>query len=439
MFEVSTLEITTSQIRAEYFPFREKRTVRREILSLTGEESSEEPIVTKLESAEPEETPGDSADKLVTLIERPQVSLRQVSLRAVLNTCNYCQGLVRDSCYFGQSSSCGYQKLMRFVYPTTCVQVLVQAADTQRSDAQKTVPVEEATPEAVDAGVVGEEDSSPESSSVKSEEATIIPTPVTPSGDDAAPAPATESDSVEKSASSATLDAPQHTVLTSSSESQAEESATVTQDFRDCVERGGTMIAGPPGVCSSCTVAPEVLKISPSATSVVTPDETQKEEGDSSKTDTSIQPSAQEPPGEAKEPVQEAAVKEPLTQEQDVVKDAQEPDKAEKEANGNGMKNIYADEPSAEPGDADPEMANVPISDNLEEPIQKLSPKNKETAFMRLKNRIKELELNLNLSSRCVSSQRVAFCGGGDDFAAVVSFCGVLPFVLVTQVPGRIE
>ena len=62
----------------------------------------------------------------------------------------------------------------------------------------------------------------------------------------------------------------------------------------------------------------------------------------------------------------------------------------------NGMKVIYAEEPK-DPSDLDLEF--IPPSD-LEEPIQKLSSKGKETAFMRLKNRIKELELNLNLSSR---------------------------------------
>ena len=78
------------------------------------------------------------------------------------------------------------------------------------------------------------------------------------------------------------------------------------------------------------------------------------------------------------------------------------PEKQEPQLNlTNGLKDIYAEEPSPVDSDVDLEAIAPPAGDELQ--YQKLTSGKKETTYMRLKNRIKALELHLNLSSRsCV-------------------------------------
>ena len=347
-------------------------------------------------------------EELVTLIERPQTSFRKTLLN-----CQYCQISTQNVCYFDQASVCGYQKILSFIYPTSCVRKVKQkglnvdyVSDTKTAPRASSSDVASEETTGVDKESDQQTSSEETSTTVRSERADIVPTPASPTSEQA-----------ENEQMDSTLKPSISQSLTSESEKQtipkstAFESKQVTtkfeepvsskeeSNFNDCVAKGGTVIAGSGGGDTSCTMGPDVVEVRPSTTTQPIPEETKAEV-----IDDSLEKNVDSSKGHESVQMVDKAEKQLEDKQTGQVQSEQgshqEEVKLEADAGGNGMKNIYAEEPSTDPSDL--ELDTLTLPDNLEEPIQKLSSKNKETAFMRLKNRIKELELNLNLSSRFV-------------------------------------
>ena len=351
-------------------------------------------------------------EELVTLIERPQISLQKI-----LRNCQYCQKIKQIVCHFDQTSICGYQKVMHFIYPTSCVQKTKKTHPTIQQSATHSMLKDSLKPTGIsDTKMTSDTDKeqqtpSVETSTSESEHVSIVPTPVLQTSDKVKTQEITKQDPVIKPSTSDSVvteyegqTIPESTAFESKREDDMEKRddsvSGEKSNYNDCLEKGGTVIAGSGDVESSCTMGPEVVEVRPSTPSKVVPEQTQAD-GASGRTDENVKQeekgdkSQADPPNVEKE--QEQA-EPPQTQPDQASQ--QEGVKVEQDTNENGMKNIYAEEPLTDPNDLDLESLALP--DTLEEPIQKLSSKNKETAFMRLKNRIKELELNLNLSSRYV-------------------------------------
>ena len=356
----------------------------------------------------------DIFEELVTLIERPQMSLQNT-----LQNCQYCQKSKLNMCYFDQTSVCGYQKVLRFIYPTSCIRKLKQKKPSVENQSQaQTVPKasepdpasEEKTTR--DLSAAQETPSGETASSESSDETVIVPTPPSPTSNQLekeqmeSTIKPSASDSVALESEKQTI--PQSTVFESSHNKKEESlkfeepaSPKEQSNFNDCVAKGGTVIAGSGGGDTSCTMGPDVVQVRPSTPTQPLPEETKAEVLD----DSVVKITDHQSQDNSKGNVESGEKSDKQQQEKQIQQSNQgshqEEAKVESDTGGNGMKNIYAEEPSTDPSNLELEILILP--DSLEEPIQKLSSKNKETAFMRLKNRIKELELNLNLSSRCVS------------------------------------
>ena len=354
-------------------------------------------------------------EELVTLIERPQTSLQ-----STLRNCQYCQKSTLNTCYFDKTSVCGYQKVFRFIYPTSCIRKLQhKTPGVENQSPTQTILKTSETDPASEEKTTGDRNAQQETSSIEtaskenSDKTVIVPTPVSPTSNQVEKEQM-ESTITPSASDSIALESEKHTVHKSTvfetSHIKQEESLKFEEpaspkeqsNFNDCVAKGGTVIAGSGGGDTSCTMGPDVVQVRPSTPTQPLPEETKAEvidDGVVKATDHQSQSKVKGdvPSGEKSDKQQQ---EKQIVQQQADQGSHQEEAKGETDTGGNGMKNIYADEPSTDPSDLELEILTLP--DNLEEPIQKLSSKNKETAFMRLKNRIKELELNLNLSSRFV-------------------------------------
>ena len=322
-------------------------------------------------------------------------------------------------CYFDQTSVCGYQKVLRFIYQTSCIRKLKQKKPSVENQSQtQTVPKasepgpasEEKTTR--DRSAAQETPSGETASSESSDEIVIVPTPPSPTSNQLekeqmeSTIKPSASDSVALESEKQTI--PQSTVFESSHNKQEESlkfeepaSPKEQSNFNDCVAKGGTVIAGSGGGDTGCTMGPDVVQVRPSTPTQPLPEETKAEVLDDSVVKITDHQSQDNSKGNVESDEKSDKQQQEKQIQQSNQGSHQEEAKVEPDTGGNGMKDIYAEEPSTDPSDLELEILTLP--DSLEEPIQKLSSKNKETAFMRLKNRIKELELNLNLSSRCVS------------------------------------
>ena len=347
-----------------------------------------------------------------------------MSLQNTLQNCQYCQKSKLNTCYFDQTSVCGYQKVLRFIYPTSCIRKLKQKTPSVENQSQaQTMPEASELDPASEEKTTGDRNAAQETpsgetvSSESSDETVIVPTPPSPTSNqlekeqmDSTIKPSA-SDSVGLESEKQFI--PQSTVFESSHAKQEESlkfeepaSPKEQSNFNDCIAKGGTVIAGSGGGDTSCTMGPDVVQVRPSTPTQPLLEETKAEVID----DSVVKTTDHQSQDKAKGNVESGEKSDKQQQEKQIQQSDQgshQEEAKEPDTGGNGMKNIYAEEPSTDPSDLELEILTLP--DSLEEPIQKLSSKNKETAFMRLKNRIKELELNLNLSSRCVSSPSIFY------------------------------
>jgi hypothetical protein len=136
----------------------------------------------------------------------------------------------------------------------------------------------------------------------------------------------------------------------------------------------------------SSKMGPDVIQIRPSEPSVLETDSSVEAKGDINTKIPPVVPLATPPP----------ATPPPVAITTDATQDAQT-DKTEAEkAPTNGLRDIYAEDPTKQ--DTETEHVVTPPGEDIQ--YQKLTTGKKETTFMKLKNRIKDLELNLNLSSQ---------------------------------------
>ena len=351
--------------------------------------------------------PLEDKQPLVTLIEtQPLVT----TLQSLVNRCQFCMEGQPRACISPRRTLCGYYKLMKFVYPTSCI-------NANRFDAKlrpekpvsvpKSLEVQQPKPVPPSQTVTEPTSSSAsDASSVEPRETTpqqVVPSSSTqdryqrsraavedlPAGDASSSAEGEIQIKPSYEVTSGSMDAT-HTPETELSHSNAESSTVVGYTEPPVMPASMTAPMTPPTLScdmpgcqsecssgeagSSCTMGPDVAQIRPTSTEeametahqqVLLPDNQKL-------------PDVQEPPSE---PPQKPVGSTP-------------PGGADQ----NGMKNIYAEAPSQ--GDIDFDLDLIPAALDDQEPVQKLSSGRKETAFMRLKNRIKGLELNLNLSSR---------------------------------------
>ena len=308
-------------------------------------------------------------EPIVRLIEKPIIKMT-----SLLQACQFCSKSKIDTCYFNRYSFCGYYRIFRFVRPTCCVGdappvkidgnlPVVTPPDLHLTEPEEnshtTMMTDEVhSPEYIQHASTGGLRLDSSTSPLTTE--SVDPTPAI--SEASRPETITESPTSIPNAPSDNVSVLSEVSSTANSEATeaaaSEENIKVSVDTKQCDEG------------SNCQVGPDVMQMQ------VKPTETLSEH-------VTVTPDEQEPIDDL-EDVDDLGADDLLDE---IVEDT-----------GTGGKDIYAEEPSAVIRDLELEGLPPPSGDEIQ--YQKLNSGKKETTYMRLKNKIKALELNLNLSSR---------------------------------------
>ncbi len=383
----------------------------------------------------------DEQRKLVTLIEAPYPAK---SLQNLLKKCNFCIKGKVDRSYFDLQSACGYYKL-KYVYPTCCKGrkdfklkvadngfVVQDKMEVKLKESEKGSDALKVTSGGIKVGVLSDDDDEmmapmfqPKSNEVhqkeenlnvvakakveqKVEQILVQDVPKVSVNIEVKPTPTMKPRSASEQASSqqriiepsisiehrAETKQSTPTIVSSQSASvevvkDISETVTVLDTASEGVSTSDCNQSGGP----SCTLGPDVVQIRPPSTEEIVPTPSSTIVVDSG-TQKMEPPYTENIPVKQDKPVSNGV----LVNKQQEVKI----NKTVLQTNGNGMKDIYAEKASIEKDEFELEMVLPP---SMDEPVHKLSSTKKQTIFMTLKNKIKALELNLNLSSRSVLSQ----------------------------------
>ena len=315
------------------------------------------------------------ASGIVTLIQRPGVPVQ-----GYLAGCVYCFDDRHPVCYSGRQSVCGYYRLWVFMRPTCCI-------DTSRgSDVGGDTPGRDIGGDALGRGVRGDGQGDRGDLRTGDDGITVDVTDIRATPTQAVlTSSITEKQSIDQVMPSTNLNDKTKPATHSETPVLAEISqtppassvvkatATATSDTDPCQETNTNSVVDP-----SCQTGPDVVHIRPSepvAESLTSSVDDQKEDPDKPPENTQtddIQPDS------------EATTPEPTDS-----------------GSTNGLRDIYAQAPADLDPDQELEHIPAPLSEDIQ--YQKLTTGKKETTFMKLKNRIKDLELNLNLSSQSVT------------------------------------
>lgn len=346
---------------------------------------------------------------LVILIESPNPSIL-----ALLTDCNFCHSALTISTPFDGNTICGYYRALQysvsclteplivppqwvdsrsdFAEPTATLESNASATDSILEPSSITASADEGseTEELKQAPIVPSRPIITSSEAVKS--ASIVPTPtLTKSASVASEArslemPSSESKPTEQLAQST----PTESSLPSESSESSSSSSSTSQATLEPKSLSSTCESQSQGSSTEC-MGPDLVQIRPTQTeSVVVTEASAVPE----KQDLSPEESADL----ESQDVSSDSLDLPELQDVDALEEPI-PDKKPPQLNlTNGLKDIYAEEPSPFESDFDLEAVAPPTGDELQ--YQRLNSGKKETTYMRLKNRIKALELHLNLSSR---------------------------------------
>ncbi len=420
----------------------------------------QEQIVTKIlegdpafQDLEPSNDAGDQLSRIVTLIESPEQTA--APLASQLSSCVYCttDSPIR-SCDFDRESLCGYYRMWKFAYPTCCIRVqdlqnslkAYQAGSVYdeilntpvveitngKQTMQQTTSVHSAS--TIPASVIlTTSDISRETNTkvikpssildtvtatvaVNSQQTSLDPSVLPSNGESGHSGSILEpseslsgsvahtrtseildrSESVsastqplrsrsDPSRSSQDIQAQSPSTATSASSSIADQSQT--DAHTDKIKPSPTVTVVENGVTTTTTThtVQKKRQPDPEPSTAIESDSAQKQESD-----TVVDPGTVTPEAPTDKPTEQTDPEETRTE--------TPPSEQNPEENGSDEQVIYASEkPSGQELDLD--MISGTIDDDIQ--YQKLSVNNKkETTFMRLKNKIAELELNLNLSSQ---------------------------------------
>jgi len=331
----------------------------------------------------------------ITLIETPRTSLQEI-----VDSCQFCDDGKDDTCSFNRDTTCGYYQLMSFVDPQSCV----TAWRYLRPPEPKLT--EEGSP------VTGQLNMTwvpePEAGESKRHEGTEGSTgTVVGETNEAALLGKVETPETDKTTVPATLES---MTMVSKNGSQENDTADRAADAGEDPSRDG-------GVSNSGTDQDQAV-IPPPAGSIPdsaskdyhsadkpsgTCSETTLQEGEATADTVGRQEAATgQVRGQDNQPAQDQTVHNHMVQSQPVQSPSQEQQlqttaQSQNKTLAQKPTNIYAEIPSKPEVTKDYELDGVPMDEIT---YQKLSSRGKESAFIKLKNRIKLLEMNLNLTNR---------------------------------------
>lgn len=347
----------------------------------------------------------------ITLIETPRTSLQEV-----LDSCQFCDDGKNDTCLFDRGTTCGYYQLMSFVYPHSCVTAWRNLRP----------PEPKLTEEG--SGVTGQLNMTrvpvPEVAESKHQEGTEGTKETVASETKEAAFGKEETLGTEKAATSATLES-----TTVASKNGIQDNGTESADARaDSSHVGGMNSSGadqeqavvPPAGSIPASASKDYHLADKASGSL---SETISQEGEATADMLGHRETAGQVRGEDNQPVQDQAAHSQMvqshavqspSQEQPQTVDSQNKTPAQKPTNQttgkpqnekddlsisqeSNIRVIYAEASSKPEATKDYELDGVSMDEIT---YSKLSSRGKESAFFKLKNRIKLLEVNLNLTNR---------------------------------------